>query len=668
MLLFDDSNGTSGIKEASELRAMLRVGNEFMTYADDESLVQRSGEFVRIEKKQDEEVLLRFLLLHETSDVSAAGGAVLTDGEYFNATPGAGLAKRTLFFTCEASGSEYKAFKPARGAPELVRSPRYTRVVDDDTVYRHPWMLDSNFTAISGVRRIFPDGDGNIYLVRDVEERGGRYYYGSAANGDRVRSVRVRAITVAVIGVDPFSIKRLALNIPLHGGLGKDVTGLLGSNANPGIAPDYADDTRVYYAAAGTWWGENPSTTGTRAAPRGGDHAAQFALAEPAVAKDAGGKTYTAIVAVFAGDDDVSYASSSAAYRLTCRRTLPTGGTADSKVTFPALSGAARYVTPRAMTLHRHSPAQLSLRVLFGTSAAGHPSDAASPLAASTFVLWSGDNGATWSAGYEIAGFVNVGYGGALVAGKDALLLFQVVPETGAASSAAVIVATPSGQGVVGTVYRSTLLAGLFDDSFYGIPFVPRGFGGVVYRSTPSGRVKRQWMQYDPVWIYDAGTAQNITYPGARPCLVVSEDNGATWQRRFLPTEWGFRAGFVVSISPTELAMPVLAARSASGASVPATVYVSSDGGDSWKPTGAKVTLPGVTRVDGNIVVGQVLGNGPPGPRPRQMQDISDAWTEYNPGELHPLIALRDKDGKPLNSNPARPWMVDARIQEPTNG
>ena len=73
-------------------------------------------------------------------------------------------------------------------------------------------------------------------------------------------------------------------------------------------------------------------------------------------------------------------------------------------------------------------------------------------------------------------------------------------------------------------------------------------------------------------------------------------------------------------------------------------------------------------KADGNIVVGQVLGNGPPGPKPRQMQDLSDAWTEYNPGELHPLIVLRDKDGKPLNSNPARPWMVDARIQEPVNG
>ena len=664
MLLFDDSNGTSDIKEASELRAMLAVGNEFMTFDDDESLVQRSGEFVRIEKVQDEEVLLRFLLLHETSDVDD-GSAVLNDNEYYNLPAGTKLTKRTLFFTAEASGSgDYKAFKPAKGTPELVRTPRFTRPVYGTSANRHPWMLDSNFTAIGGARRIFPDGEGNVYLLRDTEERGGRYYYGAGADGRRTRSVRVREITVSVMGVEPFSVKRVAFSFPLRSGLGKDVTGLIASNGNPSIAPDYADDTRVYYATAGTWWGENPDLATSNFIPRGGDHAALFALADPAVAKDENDKQYTAMVAVFAGDDDVSYASSSAAYRLTCRRTLANGATADSKIALPALSGTARYITPRAMTLHRHSPYRLSLRVLFGTAASGYPSTSISPLVASTLIFWSENNGATWSSGYEVADAANIGYGGCLVAGKDALLLFQDVSDT-SPSASTVTLATPSGQSVVGSVYRSALLAGLFNDSAYGIPFAPRGFGGVVYRSTPTGRKKRLWMQYDPIWVYKMGTAQNITYPGARPCLVVSDDNGATWQRRLLPTEWGFRAGFVVSASPTELAMPVLGARTASGASVQATVYLSKDGGDSWKPTGAKAALPGATRADGNIVIGQAIGSGP---TLRQMQDISDAWTEYNPGELHPLIVLRDKDGKPLNSNPARPWMVDARIQEPVNG
>lgn len=668
MLLFDDSKGTADGKEASALHAMLAVGNEFMTFDDGVSMVQRSGEFVRIEKKQDEEVLTRFLLMHETSDTFTSDwSAVLTDGEYFNLAPEAKLARRTLFFTSESSGNDYKAFKPASGTPELIRTPRFTRIVDDTTVYRHPWMLDSNFTAIGGARRIFPLGDGSVYLVRDVEERAGRYYYGAGGDGRRTRGVRVREITISVMGVEPFAVKRVAFSFPVRGGLSQDVTGLISSTLNPTVAPDYVDSGRVYYSTAGTWWGENPDSATSHLIPRGGDHGALFALAEPAVTKDENGKQYTAMVAVFAGDDDVSYAPSSAAYRLTCRRTLANGGTTDSKIIFPGLPGAARYITPRAMTLHRHSPTQLSLRVLFGTSASGYPSDSVSPLVASTLVSWSENNGATWSAGYEIAGAANIGYGGCLAAGKDELLLFQYIPDT-VPTSATVIRATPSGQSVVGSIYRATLLAGLFDDSLYGIPFVPRGFGGVVYRNTPAGRIKRLWMQYDPMWVYKAETAQNLTYPGARPCLVVSDDDGDTWQRRLLPTEWGFRAGFVVSAGPTELAMPVLSARGGSGESVPATVYLSKDGGDSWKPTGAKATLPGTTRADGNIVIGQVLGSGPPGPRPRQMQDISDAWTEYNPGELHPLIVLRDKDGKPLNSNPARPWMVDARIQEPANG
>lgn len=668
MLLFDDSNGTSDIKESSALRSMLAVGNEFMTFDDGVSTVQRSGEFVRIEKKQDEEVLMRFLLLHETSDAFTADwSAVFTDGEYFNLAPETKLARRTLFFTSESSGNDYKAFKPANGTPELIRSPRFTRIIDDSTVYRHPWMLDSNFTAIGGARRIFPLGDGSVYLVRDVEERAGRYYYGAGSDGRRTRSTRVREITVSVMGVEPFAVKRVAFSFPVRSGLSQDVTGLIGSASNPLVAPDYVDSGRVYYSTAGTWWGEGPDGATSRFIPRGGDHAALFALAEPAVAKDDNGKQYTAMVAVFAGDDDVSYAPSSAAYRLTCRRTLATGGTADSKIIFPGLPGAARYITPRSMTLHRHSPARLSLRVLFGTSASSYPSDSVSPVVASTIVFWTENNGAMWSAGYEIAGGLNFGYGSCLVASRDELLLLSEVPEY-SPTTATVVRATPSGQSVIGSIHRSVLNAGLFNDTSFGIPYMPRGFGGVVYRNTPTGRVKRLWMQYDPVWVQPASLTQNLAYPGARPCIVVSDDGGVSWQRRLLPTPWGFRAGFVVSAGPTELAILVLSARKESGESVPATVYLSKDGGDSWKPTGAKATLPGTTRADGNIVIGQVLGSGPPGPRPRQMQDINDAWTEYNPGELHPLIVLRDKDGKLLNSNPARPWMVDARIQEPADG
>ena len=66
MLINDDSKGTSDGKEKNQLQAMIAVGSEFITYRDAESTVQKSGEFVRIEKESSESQP-RFVLLHETS-------------------------------------------------------------------------------------------------------------------------------------------------------------------------------------------------------------------------------------------------------------------------------------------------------------------------------------------------------------------------------------------------------------------------------------------------------------------------------------------------------------------------------------------------------------------------------------------------------------------------
>ena len=149
--------------------------------------------------------------------------------------------------------------------------------------------------------------------------------------------------------------------------------------------------------------------------------------------------------------------------------------------------------------------------------------------------------------------------------------------------------------------------------------------------------------------------------------LLVSDDGGVTWVRRLLPTPWSFRVGFVVAISEKTLAVPVLAPRKARGSPVVASIFLSEDGGDTWKKTNSTVTLPGETWADGQIVVGEQYWF-PPRSEFRQEQDFSESATRYNRGELLPMVALRDADGKVLPSNPARPWMTDYRFKEPDYG
>jgi hypothetical protein len=165
-------------------------------------------------------------------------------------------------------------------------------------------------------------------------------------------------------------------------------------------------------------------------------------------------------------------------------------------------------------------------------------------------------------------------------------------------------------------------------------------------------------------------TIVSLDYPGSRPMLMVSDDDGVTWARRLLPTPWQFLAGFVVSTGPKELAVPVYAPRKEHGGAISATVYISKDGGDSWQATGARVALPTETWVDGRIVIGTHIKKNPDSPssRYRYEQDVSDATQEYSRGELHPLIALRDADGQALAANPARPWMQHCQFQEPSYG
>ena len=148
--------------------------------------------------------------------------------------------------------------------------------------------------------------------------------------------------------------------------------------------------------------------------------------------------------------------------------------------------------------------------------------------------------------------------------------------------------------------------------------------------------------------------------------LMVSDDNGLTWSRRFLPSVWAFRVGFVVSIDESTLAVPVYSARRARGGSIVATIHISKNGGDTWLASGAQITLPIETYVDGRIVFGERYMDSRG--EWKYEQDLDSSATEFNRGELLPMVALRNADGKALPANPARPWMNDYRFKEPDYG
>ena len=214
---------------------------------------------------------------------------------------------------------------------------------------------------------------------------------------------------------------------------------------------------------------------------------------------------------------------------------------------------------------------------------------------------------------------------------------------------------TPGAASQVGAVAAATFNDGLAA-GFYRPPYMAFGFGGVVYRKTLTGTTKRLWMQFDPRYGYAPGPADVLDYPSSRPMLLVSDDGGVTWQRRFLPTPWSFLVGFVVSLDETGLAVPVYARRASELDALETTIYVSRDGGDNWAAAGARASLPHETVVDGSIVAGDAR------------EAISDCWLQYNRGELHPMLVVNDKKGRAQGSNPARPWMVNANVEAPSYG
>ena len=672
MLINDDSKGTSDGKERNQLQAMIAVGSEFMTYKDDESTIQKSGEFVRIDMESESETRVRFMLMHETSDVYDENGNVLDDPGFYALARDQKTHPRTRLFLSRADTDTGRdtAFTPLRSALDMVRMPRYTQGTYG-SFPRQLWGINErNYTSLSGKRRLFPQADGKVLVVRDVVERGGRFYYGGQfGSSSRARGTRVSRVEVVTLDPDNGRVSAPIFSFPVHSGLTEDVTGkILSTSARPSGSLPVADATYVYAVAAGCFWGVDLRSSTSNLVPIGGDAGDTYAVCEPAIAKESSdGKTYRSIIAVYAGDDDVRNGQTSGPYRLTCKRTLPNGDTATSKITFQNLPAYPNhYLAARGITLVRTGPKTVMLRVLVHVMQSNVPGSLDATVG-DVLYFWTQDNGASWTYQPVIAGFPgDQNYGSLLVRDESTVLVFSAMP-TLPIQPVTVWAITPSGFSQIGSIPLATFGQGISNTSSIGgrIPYLSFGFGGVVYRKTAEGVKKRLWMQFDPLWVSEEGKPWVLDHPGSRPMLMTSDDGGVTWARRFLPTKWGFLAGFVVSLDGNTLAVPVYTARKEPNQPVRVAVYVSKNGGESWASTGAAVTLPGETRIDANIVFGRVIGSGQ---YERLDEDISDCWLEYNRGELHPLLVLRDTQGNIVRSNAARPWMVDETLTEPDHG
>jgi hypothetical protein len=682
MLINDDSKGTSDGKEKNQLQAMIAVGSEFMTYRDAESTVQKSGEFVRIEKESGD-TQPRFVLLHETSMTYREENGTLHDltgNELRSIGANVKLRKRSRLYMSEVDSTNGDLpFREIGGFKTNTRISRHRGAGQTTSPRSYYGLNEANYTAQAGKRRLFPKGDGKLLMLREVNFPGDTRYFNDSIREQvdtpqphtKKRGLRAARVELVEVNPETGSTKAPIFSFDIHSGLSFDPTPRFFSSAIR-VPTDMYTETTVYAAFSGVMFGSSLNIPGAMRVPAGGDASDTYAVAEPATAKAPDGREYTSVIAIYPAHDDVHDSRSAGPYRLTCKRTTVGGGVALNKINFPALPHLPKhYLAARGMSLHRLTPTKVVLRVNVHAMQFGADGDTQS-ISSDAFFMWSDNNGETWTYAQASANFPGVfPYGGMLVKDKETLLAFSWFQEFGS-PQVQVHRITSAGTAQVGTIDKAVFSDGLLTPGIGQllVPYVPLGFGGAVYRIDPQDKKKKKrlWMQFDPYWIYKEGTTQALQYPSSRPMLLVSDDGGVTWARRFLPAVWCFRVGFVVSIDEATLAVPVQSARKAKGSAVGVTIYTSKDGGDTWKATEHKVNLPGETYIDGQTVIGAQYQRTPPAPQPLLEQDIFDTALRYNRGELLPMVALRDAGGKLLPANPARPWMNDYRIKEPEYG
>ena len=287
-----DSDARASSREHDKLEGALRVGNEFMTQRSAESRIQRSGEFVRIDRNPADPVP-RFCLLHESAQAWGTDGAPLSEGEFLGTPPDTKLPRRSRLFVAEMDNGAELPFLGRSGFRKASKLPR-AHGVPVGRMWSLAGMRNANYTNQEGKRRVFSLGDGRLLVVREVAAQGdARYWYGQAEevhDGWRTKERGVRAATVQLVAADATTGAELSvlMSFSIHSGLGFDVTDLEVSSYSSEVMHT---DSTVYTALAGTMFGRSPYLAGVGTPSVCGDSGDTYAVAPPAFVVDGNGSS-----------------------------------------------------------------------------------------------------------------------------------------------------------------------------------------------------------------------------------------------------------------------------------------------------------------------------------------------------------------------------------------
>ncbi|CAN7452289.1 hypothetical protein LJR066_002845 [Acidovorax sp. LjRoot66] len=655
MLLYKDLNGQGDGKENTILNGMLRTGNEFITERDADSEVQVSGEFASMRRIPTGETL-QLCALFELADARSVDEAGNTTVLADNVDRSGGykpFTRTRLFdgFFDETGGTRGPDL--VSGKRQNVRQPRFTKLPER--------VHDVDHTTQAGRGRFWHLGDGESLLVvrENFTESDPRYFMGVTAAGFTTRRTRLSSVDLVRVVGETGKVRDTLLSFDTFSGLGFD-PGTRAIQVVDGTGSEALfDASNVFTGRAGHTWGRY-TNAGLRMDP-----SATYAVAEPAWHPDG----FLSLVVVHARPSDNPNPQSSIIRTLTCTRTRKSDEPATSTISLPAHGDEKNDWSVCEVELLRVSPTALLLRVLMagvlkpGTQLGGTQGGNAYAF------YWSADSGITWGlldlSSIEFHLTILQRPTGMMATGTGKALLFTSGTDLAEARDTAMVVVhelTAAGPSTIGTINGSVFSAGLDEGNLIsGVRYYPKyypvGFGGGVRIRVGEVPVQRLWMQFDPFAVQAEGNPGSLAYPNARPMLMVSDDGGVTWSRRFLPVEWQQRAGFTVSWDQTTMLVPVSAPRRVDDEGylqpVSFKLHESKDGGTTWKAKTFRFTLPWQANTDG-----QLLPDEPE-------YDIDDFRFDYNRGELFPLVAVRGPRGDVLPMNPGRPWIADARKEAP---
>lgn len=651
MLIHKDLQGDAGLSEYTSLKGMLGVGNAFMTERRADSEVQLSGEFVSMRRMGGEYV--QMLAMWEPPDARRAVGRTMVAVPDSESPPQPGdedFVTRAQIFTAAVSQQEGEL--PFASVPVIqTRMPRFTRVEGRVEIADH--------ATKNGKRRCWAMGDGSVLVVRELVSDQGRWFAGMNAAG--VPTKRVQSVVgVQLLRVDPERLgsARPLMEFEVHCGLGFDP----GARAMRYLTENDVlfDDNFVYPGNAGFLFGR--ALLGMRADP-----SSAYAVAEPALSKE-DDTEYLSLVAVHGLLEDTYNPQSSALFQLTCTRTSPKG-LKTSKIAMPPAASGENYLAPVEMDLVRLSPSTLVLVLRMAGQRMPGASGNVDAAGVGWRYLWSDDNGESWAnvpADGVADGAAFPVFGTVMARDKDTLLIvsgYQIdsLVKAPDVDSVQIYALSRTGATRISTIPGSAFSADLHAGSANGSlrrypPYIPVGYGGGIR----SGKDQMLWIQFDPQYIHRQGSAGVLEYPGCRAMLMVSKDGGVTWERRFLPQPWPQRVGFVAAMDERTMVLPVYGPRLVNpdnGGVRPLQVKLhTSRDGERWRVTTFSLRLPTWAWVDGQLLPGSAG------------YDLNDSRSDFNRGELFPIVPLRDSNEALSPINPGRPWIADVRAKEPDNG